>query len=283
MRRLRKCHRVNYQEYPPPAALARHIACVWRLTDPAPRSGIQTIYPDGRCELIAVLGARSRVWDSVMGWHQQAGTLYAAQRVTAVQLEATGAMDDIGIRLQPAASALITRDLEPLRDRVVDLASLDARVSQSLDEAARAFARDDFEPLWRLLERLAAAFAIDAKIEDSVARIEASGGGVRIDTLARAAGWSVRTLQTRFLAAVGLSPKEFARVLRLQATLRALGGDSPLADLAFDAGFADQAHATRELKRVTGLTPARLREELRRDRESRNTIEIAAAFVRGHG
>lgn len=281
MRRLRKCHRVDYQEYPAPSALSRHVACVWRLTDPAPRPGIQTIYPDGRCELIALLGTRSRIWDAVMGWHEQAVTLYAAQRVTAVQFEATGAIDDIGIRLQPAASALITRKLQPLRDRVVDLASLDAPVSGSLLDAARAVAQGDFEPLWRLLGRLAAAFPIDPKIEESVKRIEASGGGVRIDTLARAAGWSVRTLQTRFLATVGLSPKEFARVLRLQATLRALGGDSPLADLACDAGFADQAHATRELKRVTGLTPARLREALRRDRESSTAIEIAAAFVRG--
>lgn len=281
MRRLRKCHRVDYQEYPAPPALSRHVACVWRLTDPAPRPGIQTIYPDGRCELIALLGTRSRIWDAVMGWHEQAVTLYAAQRVTAVQFEATGAIDDIGIRLQPAASALITRELQPLRDRVVDLASLDAPVSGALLDAARAVAHGDFEPLWRLLGRLTAAFPIDPKIEESVKRIEASGGGVRIDTLARAAGWSVRTLQTRFLATVGLSPKEFARVLRLQATLRALGGDSPLADLACDAGFADQAHATRELKRVTGLTPARLREALRRDRESSTAIEIAAAFVRG--
>ncbi len=273
---------MDYQEYPAPASLSRHVACVWRLTDPAPRAGIQTIYPDGRCELIAHLATRSRIWDAVRGWHEQSPTLYAAQRVTAVQLEATGALDDFGVRLQPAASAIIARELEPLRDRVVDLASLDPPVSVSLIDSARAFARGDPAPLWQLLERLAAAFPIDAKIEESVARIECSGGGARIASLARAAGWSVRTLQTRFLAAVGLTPKEFARVLRLQATLRALGGDSPLADLACDAGFADQAHATRELKRVTGLTPARLREELRRDQGSSTAIEIAAAFVRGH-
>jgi AraC-like DNA-binding protein len=272
---------VQYQEHPVPATLRRHVACVWRLTDPAPRAGVQTIYPDGRCELIALLGSRSRAWDAVIGWHEQSPTLYAAQRVTAVQLEPGGAIDDVGIRLQPAASALVARDLEPLRDRIVDLASLDGEVSSALADAARRFAGGDPAPLWRLLERLTAAFPIDAKIEQAVVRLESSGGGARIESLARAAHWSLRTLQTRFLAAVGLSPKEFARILRLQATLRALGGDSPLADLACDAGFADQAHATRELKRVTGLTPARLREELRRDREGKTAIEFAAAFVRG--
>jgi AraC-like DNA-binding protein len=273
---------VDYQEFPVPAALSRHVACVWRLTDPAPRPGVQTIYPDGRCELIALLGTRSRVWDPVAGWHQQSPTLYAAQRVTAVQIEACGAMDDVGIRLQPAASALVARDLGPLRDRIVDLAGIDAEVSAALMSAARGFAQGDAGPLWQLLTDLSAAFPVDAKIEAAVAHLEASGGGVRIDSLARATGWSLRTFQNRFLAAVGLSPKEFARILRLQATLRALGGDSPLADLASGAGFSDQAHATRELKRVTGLTPARLREELNRDRQSSTAIEIAAAFVRGH-
>ena len=80
-----------------------------------------------------------------------------------------------------------------------------------------------------------------------------------------------------------MTPKEFARLMRLQATLRALdAGDASIAELAADSGFADQAHATRELRRVTGLTPAKLRAELRRDRDGDVAVRLAAAFVRGH-
>jgi AraC-like DNA-binding protein len=271
---------VDYLEHPVPEQLRRHFACVWRLCDPAPLRGVQTIYPDGRCEMI-VHGGRSRLWDAVAGWHEQAPTLFAAQRATAVQFEPLGEMNDLGIRLQPAASSLLTDDLAALRDRVVDLASLDANLSRSLVGAARRFIAGEPQDLWKLLARLAEKHPIDPRIESAVARIEASGGAARIDALARAASWSVRTLQTRFLASVGLAPKEFARVLRLQATLRALDGDAPLADLANSTGFADQAHATREIKRVTGLTPARLRDELHRDRGGDAAIRIAAAFVRG--
>ena len=273
---------VDYQEYPVPAELRRHFACVWRLKDARPRAGVQTIYPDGRCELIALLATRSRLWDAVIGWHDQAETLFAAQRVTAVQFEANGPIDDIGIRVQPAASAILAPSLAPLRDRVVDLAGIDAGASRALKAAARDFVGGRSEALWKFLGGLAANHSIDEKIEASVTRIESSDGATRIDTLARAAGWSVRTLQTRFLARVGLTPKEFARLLRLQATLRALDGDSPLAELASDAGFSDQAHATREVKRVTGLSLSRLREALQRDRDASTAIEIAAAFVRGH-
>ena len=44
-------------------------------------------------------------------------------------------------------------------------------------------------------------------------------------------------------------------------------GDRPVADLAITSGFADQAHATREVRRVTGTTPARLRAALQQDRD----------------
>jgi AraC-like DNA-binding protein len=93
---------------------------------------------------------------------------------------------------------------------------------------------------------------------------------------------SLRSFQIRFLACVGLSAKAFARVLRLQATIRAIDrGVESLAQLAVDSGFADQAHATREVQRLTGLTPARLRAALRSARDDDRTVELAAAFVRG--
>jgi AraC-like DNA-binding protein len=272
--------RVEYKEFEVPEKLRRHIQCVWRLVDEAPR-GVQTIYPDGRCELIAQIGGQSRLWDAVDGWHVQAPTLFAAQRVTAVKFEPLGRLDDIGVRLQPAASNLVTRELAAMRDRVVDLASLDRGISRALASAARAFVAGRPETLWRLLSRLCGAHHLDSKIESAVSRIIESDGRARIDTIARAAALGVRSLQTRFLAQVGLAPKEFARLLRLQATLRALDGDSALADVATDIGFSDQAHATREVKRVTGLTLSRLREGLKRDRDDEETIRIAAAFVRG--
>jgi AraC-like DNA-binding protein len=124
-------------------------------------------------------------------------------------------------------------------------------------------------------------YEIDPRIEDSVAELLRSGGATRISTLAREVRLSMRGFQTLFRASVGLVPKEFARLLRLQATLRAIDGGGELAVLAADAGYADQAHATREIKRVTGLTPARLRAALSRDRDGDAAVRLAAAFVRG--
>ena len=71
-------------------------------------------------------------------------------------------------------------------------------------------------------------------------------------------------------------------MFRLQAMIRALDGEAEsLSQIAQDAGFSDQPHATRELTRLAGTTPALLRAALRHQRDADDTIRLAAAFVRG--
>ena len=79
-----------------------------------------------------------------------------------------------------------------------------------------------------------------------------------------------------------MTPKEYARVRRLQALLHTLDTErSAIADAAARHGFNDQAHATHDLLRWTGTTPARLVRALRADPDSGNALRLAAAFVRG--
>jgi AraC-like DNA-binding protein len=273
---------MHYREYPVPDTLVQHVACLWRLADPEPGGGTQTIYPDGCCELIVHLGAPPRAWDARRGWHDQATTLFAAQHLNPVRLQATGPMECVGLRLQPAASAVLGGATR-VRDRVLDLAGIDAGLSRALRRATRDFLGGDGAALWRFAERRLAREPVDVEMVRAVALLRACSGVTRIEHLARQLGLGLRSLQVRFRRSVSLTPKEFARVMRLRATLRALeDGDDALAEVAADRGFADQAHATRELRRITGLAPARLRAALRKDRGGDAAIRLAAAFLRGH-
>lgn len=277
---------MDYREFDIPEGLRRHVQCAWRLRVPERSSDPQTIYPDGCCELIVHLARPMRAFSLERGWEHQAPCLFAAQLRSAIRLAAVGQVDCIGVRLQPAASAAVASEpLARLRDRVVSLVDLDSRLAEDLTAAARGFARDPGDAaLWQILEARLLGYVIDDRIENAVAALKADDGTRRIDALARTATMGLRTFQMRFLECVGLSPKEFARILRLQATLRGLDrNDESLAQLALGSGFSDQAHATRELRRLTGLTPARLRRALRGDRDADETIQLAAAFVRGHG
>jgi AraC-like DNA-binding protein len=76
-------------------------------------------------------------------------------------------------------------------------------------------------------------------------------------------GWSERTLRRRCLDAFGYGPKTLERILRFQYFLRLLARDrTPLSVLAIEAGYADQAHLAREVRRLSGQSPGKLMSEL---------------------
>lgn len=283
MRKLPGNTCVNYREYPVPEEFGRHVACFWHLTDATPPGAAQTIYPDGHCELMVHLAAPPDCWDTGRGWHKQAPDSFAAQRLSAVRLRRTGPIDCVGLRLKPEASAVMGADtLLAAREQIVDLAAIDAAFCQAFRAATQEFLAGRAAALWQLIAARITGLVIDESVARVVAEIQALGGSLRIGSLARSVGLSNRSLQIRFLRAVGLTPKEFARLVRLQATLRSLEGSTSLTALAADHGFSDQAHASRELRRVTGLAPAKLRHALRVDRGGDAAIRLAAAFVRGY-
>ncbi len=87
-----------------------------------------------------------------------------------------------------------------------------------------------------------------------------SRGTAPIARVAEQVGLSQRHLSTLFRREVGRSPKEVAMLMRFEyATARmanaARGPRVDLADIAVAAGYADQAHLTREFVRYTGTTP----------------------------
>lgn len=276
---------MQYREFAVPDSLGRHIRCVWRLHDATPSRDVQVIYPDGCCELIAHLGEPMAAYSAIRGWIGQPACLFAAQQRSAIRLKANAPVACVGVRLQPAAAAAIAgQRLSSLRDQIVDLRELDATLASKLGRVLATFDSDPADAgIWELLAAAVAGFQIDRRIEAAAGALESDHGLGRMAVLAADSAMSVRSFQIRFLAQVGLGAKEFARVLRLQATLRQLdGGGATLAEVAADRGFSDQAHATREIRELTGLTPARLARALHNERESENTIELAAAFVRGH-
>jgi hypothetical protein len=115
------------------------------------------------------------------------------------------------------------------------------------------------EDVWRDMpevedvHELAAAVSRRGAEADALVRAAATG------TPRSAIGIGDRQLRRRFLDAVGYGPKTLERILRFQRFL--MLGDDDLARRALDAGYADQAHLTRECTRLAGLPPAALLEE----------------------
>lgn len=69
---------------------------------------------------------------------------------------------------------------------------------------------------------------------------------------------SSRTVRRRFLHTTGLTPKLIEQIQRAKQAASLLERGVPILDAVFEAGYADQPHLTRSLKRFYGLTPTQI-------------------------
>jgi AraC-like DNA-binding protein len=82
---------------------------------------------------------------------------------------------------------------------------------------------------------------------------------VRSSELESISGLTRYELARQFRASLGTSPYRYLLMRRLDFARARIDAARPLADVAYEAGFADQAHFTRVFKSAFGLTPGRYR------------------------
>ena len=88
--------------------------------------------------------------------------------------------------------------------------------------------------------------------------MDCRGKDLSLDHLSRETGVSRYAVIRAVSSAIGLTPVSYMIQLRVQRAKRLIRDGMPLADVALEAGFADQAHLTRSMKRLWGVTPGRL-------------------------
>ena len=217
-----------YEEHPPPAHLAPFVRCVWRLRGEGDPGRADRILPDGCFELIVHRGdpftCEGRIQPAAMVVGQ-------IRRPTIVS--SSRRADVLGIRFRPGGFYAFTGiHARELRDEIVDLREID-------------LARRPSEP--------------DRTVSAAVAQLVQTHGGLRIRDLAGRIGTTERTLERLFERHVGLRPKELARIVRFQASLRGI-----------DPGYYDDSHRIHDFHEFAGAPPATVMAE---------RTELTDAFV----
>ncbi len=84
-----------------------------------------------------------------------------------------------------------------------------------------------------------------------------------VAALVRSSGLSHRHFNALFLNAVGLTPKRYARVQRMQQAVQRikLAPHVQGTQIALEAGYSDQAHWCREFRTICGMTPGEYLEQ----------------------
>lgn len=241
----------QYREWKPAVALRDHLACVWANDfSGSPRTAYNVV-PDGCVDIL---------------WTGQKLCVAGPDTRPFLEHSRPGGRV-IGLRFHPgAAYRWLGLPLSEILNSRVPLAEFWGRHADSL--ADHLFAASGAAATARVLQtalqdRLAGVEPADPAIAflcGSAATVRKESEPATINQLSCYMGMSERTLRRRCIDAFGYGFKTLQRILRLQGLFRlaAQAPSSELAALAMEAGFADQAHMSREVRRLCDTTPAEL-------------------------
>lgn len=235
------------QILPPPEGLRQRVECLWveRPQDfDLPRRRAWRIVPDHCGHLLyhrmesgtrlSVVGPRTRPLDVAKGRRKLS----------------------VGVRLRPwALSVLCGVSPSEMRDRSVALSSALGRVGSELTERLDACSED------AVLGTIVAWLQGRMEAEETAPERRARASSLLLsespscaDAAARM-GMSSRALRNVMGSHVGLSPKTYARVVRLHRALRQAVSGKAWSGVALGSGYYDQAHMIREFQSLLGESP----------------------------
>ena len=212
--------------------------------------------------LILVTGQGFRRQDGWAGARELASSFVAGVHQRPVTIASDGGAVCVQVDLYPsAAHRILGLDMGAVRNTIVDVADLHRHRYQRLhSQLARATAWPDRFAIVDLFLTDALGKRGSELADWAVRRIVSTRGTARIDQLATDAGCSRKHLSTVFRQTVGVSPKALSRIARFEHAFDlASNSSTPLADIAIAAGYADQAHMTRDFTAFAESTPHQAR------------------------
>jgi methylphosphotriester-DNA--protein-cysteine methyltransferase len=96
----------------------------------------------------------------------------------------------------------------------------------------------------------------DRLILAALQKIYHEKGNVKIKQLTASLFISHDAFEKRFRRIVGASPKQFSSIVRMKSIVNQKLYGQSFTEVAFSAGYFDQAHFTKDFKLFTGQTPS---------------------------
>jgi AraC-like DNA-binding protein len=232
----------GYREFAPDVAFRTEIHCLWVSVASPSEAEPVAVLPDGCTDLV---------------WQSGVGAFVAGPDTGPAPAARPPGTVFVGARFRPGAGgAALGVPLSELLDQRVDAADLPAVAAARLPGSLAP------AEAMRRVATIAASLVTerppDLLVLEAVRRLGATGP--RADQVAASLDVSERQLRRRCQAAIGYGPATLARILRFRRFLSRVdaGPAGDLAGAAAEAGYADQAHLSRESTRLAGLTPAAL-------------------------
>lgn len=246
----------------PNIGLKEFVMCYWTLDFPREETPqLNTIIPDGTMKLIFHYGD--------LYWHHpengdrflQPRCFLIGQLTRPYIVEPAGDTGTFVVRFHPNGFLPFTTiPIKEMENTPVPLEQLYGQEGKQLEDnilkagttAERIKIIEKF-----LLEHLTNSKTVDKIVESTVNTILTANGQISVAEISKKNHIHRRQLVRKFSSAIGLSPKQLSKTIRLQATLKALLTEkSPkLTDLAYENEYYDQSHFIKDFREFTGVSP----------------------------
>jgi AraC-like DNA-binding protein len=237
----------SFRTHAPRGPLSRYVSHYWlSLNSDAP---VYTALPDGCVDLVLEVAG------------QDYGAWIYGSTTRPTDIACSPGAHYLGIRFHPGQSRHFVDaaacEITDARAELQGLMQFPAEMIATRIGAGTLFSQLD-DIMSATLSRSPPELTL---VDRLIQHVEGHHGMVSIEAVARRFGKSRRQIERTFLGAVGVPLKFFCTLSRLRhaAQLIARPAGRSLTAIAADAGYADQAHMTRDFRRLAGSTPAQLR------------------------
>jgi AraC-like DNA-binding protein len=283
---------VRYKEYLPHPSLRDHVKCFWTMErDYTPEHPVEDVMPDAFIELIVNFGAPYVLQTEGAPDREMPRAILVGLQSKPLVFRCDGTVKLVATRFYAWGA------LPFLADRARGLDNLAATLGREWDDLATrvepSIRQDDYDGAVtivedHLIERLLTATVDLKKIQSAAKMLYLQKGRFRAAELAEHCNLSSRQLQRQFQDVVGVSAKTLARSIRFEEIRKRLmlDPDQSLTELAYEYGYADQAHFIHDFKEFADRTPGEFAREMQhlqaifRDRENVVFLQSPSAHNR---
>jgi len=248
---------MHHQEFPPPEELRDTIKCFWyNREDFGEQQSAFEVQPDGYAEIIFYFGSALSISSNgnlqplpspfMMGLLDQPAVFYTQNRleIIAVRCFPWTVFDLLGLQSGKEGVRIFEHPIAQLQPKLNKFIEA-GRIDEAIAEVKQYFldARS--------------GVATNSMLFKAGGAMREAKGTLPVSGVAAAAHATVRTLERNFKESSGHTVKDVSALIRFEQVRNQLWHkpNTNLAALAYELGYTDQSHLSREFKRYSGATP----------------------------